>query len=88
MEEGFIGVREVNVETFRKFKALAVTKKMKLGEALTKLMQKAIKEERKAQKTKPDPRNLKNITGIIKTKEKVKWSEEIDDILYGGNDIS
>lgn len=88
MEESFIGVREVNTEIFRKFKALAVAKKMKLGDALTKLMQKAIKEEREAQKTKPDPKNLKKITGIIKTKEKVKWSEEIDNILYGQDDIS
>ena len=26
---------------------------------------------------------LSEIIGIIKTKEKVKWSEEVDEIVYG-----
>lgn len=34
-------------------------------------------------KVKPDPRNLAKLSGIIKTKKKVKWSEEIDEFLYG-----
>jgi hypothetical protein len=82
MAKTFIGVREVDEETFRKFRARAIEKKLKLGEALT-LAMKNLMKEKEAEKNKPDPKNLLKISGIIKTKEKVRWSEEIDDILYG-----
>ena len=34
-------------------------------------------------KKKYDPKNLLKISGVIKTKKKVRWSEEIDETLYG-----
>ena len=83
----FIGVREVDEDVLRKFRVLAVAKNLKLGDALSKALKHWIKQE-KEKKPRLDPKNLRKITGIIKTKEKVKWSEEIDEILYGGNDIS
>lgn len=82
MGKTFLGVRDVDEEALRKFKTLAVAKKLKLGEAITKALNEwAAKENER--KHKPDPKNLLKLSGIIKTKEKVKWSEEIDDILYG-----
>jgi len=44
MEKTTIGVRNVNEEVFRKFRALAIARRKKLGEALTEAMKGAIKE--------------------------------------------
>ena len=88
MGKKFIGVRDVDEETFRKFKVMSVEEKMKLGLALTIAMKRLLEEKKIGNQTLPDPANLIKITGIIKTKEKVKWSEEIDEILYGENDNS
>jgi len=46
------------------------------------VMRKWIKEK-ETEKNKPDPRNLRKISGIIRTKTKVRWSEEVDEFLYG-----
>ena len=81
MEKTFIGVRDVDEATFRKFRALAVSEKIKLGEALNLAMKKLLAE--KESRIKHDVRNLDRITGIFKTKGKVRWSEEIDKTLYG-----
>jgi len=77
-----IAVRDVEEEVFRKFRALAVEERMKVGNALTKAMKHWMEEER-AEGVGVDPRNLLKISGIIKTKKKVRWSEEIDEFLYG-----
>lgn len=77
-----VAVRDLDEETFRKFRALAVEERLKVGDAMTVAMKGWIKEK-KAAKTRPDPRNLTKLSGIIKTKKKVKWSEEIDEFLYG-----
>ena len=82
MGKTFIAVRGIDEETFRKFRAIAIEERMKTGEALSIAMKKWIKEK-EAGKIKPNPENLLKISGIIKTKNKVKWSEEIDEFLYG-----
>jgi hypothetical protein len=81
MGKRFIGVREVDEETFRKFRALAIAKRVKVGEALTRAMREFLEEE-KLNKNKPDPSALLKIKPI-KIGKKVKWSEEIDEFLYG-----
>lgn len=81
MRKTFIGVRGVDEETFRKFRAMTIEERLKLGDALTISMKRWVRE--REQKPKPDPRNLLKISNIIKTKKKVKWSEEIDEFLYG-----
>lgn len=84
MVNRFIAVRDVDEETFRKLRALALAKRIKLGKILTRAIEKYVEEEKLKEKTRaPDPKNLLKISGIIKTKEKVKWSEEIDEFLYG-----
>lgn len=49
---------------------------------MTLAMKRRIEEEKK-KKAKLDPKNLDKLSGIIKTKKNVKWSEEIDETLYG-----
>ena len=84
MAKTFIGVREVDEDAFRRLRALAIAKRLKLGEALTRAINKFVEEEKLKEKGKKlDPKNLMKISGIIKTKGKVRWSEEIDEILYG-----
>jgi len=79
MAKTFIGVRDVDEETFRKFRARAMEDRMKLGEALTHAMRKLMEAKKEI---KPNLRNILKIRPI-KIGRKVKWSEEIDEILYG-----
>lgn len=79
MEKTFVGVRGVDEETFRKFRARALEKRQRLGEALTLAMQQFIVKKEK----KPNPRNFLKIKPF-KIGKVVHWSEEIDEILYGG----
>ena len=79
MEKTFIGVREVDNQTFRRFKAKAVEERLNLGYALTLAMSKWLDKE----ENKPNPQNLLKIKPITIGNKQVKISEEIDQILYG-----
>ena len=79
MEKTFIGVRDVDGETFRKFRALAIGRKIKLGEALTDAMQKAIQEEN----SKPKKMRLPKVKPFNWGKGTENTSKEVDKILYG-----
>lgn len=81
MTKTFLGVRDVDKEILIKFKAKAIENRLKIGEALTQLMEKFLEE--KEMEKKPNPKNLLKIKPIKIGSKKVKWSEEIDDILYG-----
>ena len=80
MTKTTIAVRDVDEETFRKFRAMTVEDGMKLGDTLTIAMKHSVEDERKK---KPDPKNLLKIRPVKIGKEKVRWSEEIDEFLYG-----
>jgi isoaspartyl peptidase/L-asparaginase-like protein (Ntn-hydrolase superfamily) len=78
MEKIFVGIRDVNEETFRKFRSFAIEENMKIGEALNLAMKKMIN----------DKDNKKKKLGIINIKPidfgsgTENSSEEIDNILY------
>jgi len=74
-------VRDVDEEIYRKFRERAVVDRVRVGKALAEAMKLWI-ETKKSEK-KPNQRNLLKIKGIITTKRRVKWSEEIDKTLYG-----
>lgn len=80
MKKEIKAIRGINEETYRKFREKVVAKRMKVGEALTQAMKEWVrnKEERKI-----DPRNLLKIKPIKVGKKKVRWSEEVDEFLYG-----
>ncbi len=82
MRRELITVRDVDEEVLRKFKARTIEERMKMGQALTQAMKVWVKTKGE-EKSKPNPRNLLKLEGIIKTKKKVRWSEEIDEFLYG-----
>ena len=81
MTKKMIAVRDVDEDIFRKFKAVATGENMNVGNALTVAMKQWTEKEKI--KAVPDQKNLLRIKGMIKTKEKVRWSEEVDAILYG-----
>ena len=79
MAETQISIRDVNKEVFNDFKALAVKKHMKLGQALTMVMMEFLNDEKEIPKK-----------SLLKMKTS-NWgngtentSEEVDNILYGG----
>ncbi len=77
-----VAVRDLDEDTFREFRAVAIKERMKTGEALTMAMKEWIKEK-EGKETGPDARNLLKIKPVRIGKKKVRWSEEIDEILYG-----
>lgn len=79
MEKTFLGVREIDLETFRRFKALAAERKLKLGDALTEAMNTLLLQK------KEEKRNLKKVFKIKPFdfgKGSERLSEEIDSIVY------
>ena len=78
MQKTFIGVRDVDVETFQRFRTRSVANRLKLGNALTKAMHLWLQQQ-------PKPKKRKGFTfkpfhwgpGTERT------SMEIDTILYG-----
>ncbi|MBI2971924.1 MAG: hypothetical protein HYY37_05885 [Candidatus Aenigmarchaeota archaeon] len=82
MSKTTVTVRDVDEEIFRKFRALSVEEKAKLGDALSVAMKHWL-EYAENKNGRPDPKNLLKIKGIVTTRKKVKWSEEIDGFLYG-----
>ena len=82
MAKTFIGVREVDEETFREFRAKAIQEKMKLGIALTKAMQKYI-EENKQTNRKTGVDALMKVKPFDFGPGTENLSNEIDEIVYG-----
>ncbi len=75
-------IRNLDEETFRKLRAVAIEENMKVSEAMNIAMKKWLAEKKKHE-IKPDPKYLLEIKGIIKPGKKVRWSEEVDEFLYG-----
>ncbi|MBS3054899.1 MAG: hypothetical protein J4452_00195 [Candidatus Aenigmarchaeota archaeon] len=80
MKKEMIAVRGVDEEVLRKFKAKTSEERMKMGQALTEAMKIWVKEKEK--RIDIDPRNILKIKPF-KVGKKVRWSEEVDEILYG-----
>ncbi|HLC54209.1 MAG TPA: hypothetical protein VJK07_01125 [Candidatus Nanoarchaeia archaeon] len=79
MEKTFIGVRDVDTETFRKFRARAIAQKLKLGEAITQAMKEVLG---KKEKTKKRNGALFNIKPFSWGKGTENTSKSIDEIVY------
>ncbi|MHB1493784.1 MAG: hypothetical protein ACYCR7_08960 [Thermoplasmataceae archaeon] len=75
-------VRNANKEIYKRFRQKALEENMNVGEALNQAMNYwLVKEKHKT----TDVRRMLKLNGLIKTDKTVKWSEEIDELLYGGN---
>ncbi len=76
-----ITVRELNERVFRRFKAKAVEEGMKLGEALTQVMESWLNEGKAEVRPK-----LSDIRSFNWGKGTERTSSEIDQVLYGDKD--
>ena len=84
MGKTFIGVRDVDEDTFRKFRAMTIEEKMKLGFALTLAMRKLLEERKKKEKAANNKiKHLLTVKPFDWGQGTEKTSEEIDKILYG-----
>ncbi len=81
MAKELLTVRDVDEKVLRRFKATAVGKGLKMGTALTQAMDTWIESEENGKKL--NPRNFLKLEGLIKTRKRVYWSEEVDEALYG-----
>ncbi|MBI5803991.1 hypothetical protein HY450_01985 [Candidatus Pacearchaeota archaeon] len=79
MKKTFIAVRDVDEETFRKFKAASVRERLKLGVALSIAMKNWL-EEKIGQKSKIKFPKVKPFSFGPGNE---RLSEEVDEILYG-----
>lgn len=81
MEKTFISVRDVDTDAFRKFRAMSIRERLKLGEALTIAMRKLMEEKEINKFT--SARHLLLLKPFHFGKENKKLSMEVDKILYG-----
>ena len=77
-------VRDVDEAVWRKFRAKTEEEGLKTGQALNEALKFWVAWKDKQEKT-PDPRNFLKVEGIVRTKTRVRWSEEIDQTLYGSD---
>ncbi|MDE1767022.1 MAG: hypothetical protein KGI27_12250 [Thaumarchaeota archaeon] len=80
MKKDLITVRDVDEKVLRNFRARAIQKKMKMGEALTDAMKRWVKEDKMQE---PDPNLLLRIKPFDWGPDTENTSEEVDEILYG-----
>jgi len=84
MKKEILTVRDVDEQEWRRFRARTAEEGLKTGDALTQAMKLWVKE-RESQRMKPDPRLLLKVKPITIGRKKVRWSEEIDETLYGSS---
>lgn len=82
MAKEILTVRDVDEEIWRKFRAKTEEEGIKTGQALNEALAVWIKEKERKKKH-PDPRNFLEVEGIIRAGRRVRWSEEVDKVLYG-----
>ncbi len=82
MEEEILVVRKVNRTVYKRFKNKALEENKSVGTAITEAMQDWLKLSQSRTKLRPEA--ILKLNGMIKTAKKVAWSEQVDDILYGG----
>jgi len=84
MKKTFIAVRDVDEETFQKFKEASMKERMKLGIALTLAMKTWLKERLIKEKKKKGIKHLLEIEPFDWGPGTESISQDIDEILYGG----
>jgi hypothetical protein len=82
MRKRILTVRDVDERTWRKFRSKIEEEGLKTGDALTQAMEIWVKE-RGPKGSKPNPKLLLKVKPVIVGKKRVKWSQEIDETLYG-----
>lgn len=74
-------VRKINKAIYNKFRERALEEHRNVGDALNQAMVEWLQKQDEREKLHIE--RLLNLNGIVMTKETVKWSEEVDETLYG-----
>jgi hypothetical protein len=82
MAKEVLTVRDVDERVWRRFRAKTVEEGLKTGQALNEALGIWI-EQRERRAGFPDARRFLKMEGIIRSRKRVNWSEEIDETLYG-----
>ena len=85
LKKQILTVRNVDEKAWRKFRAKIAEEGLKTGDALTQAMKIWIKEK-ESQGAGPDPKFLLSVKPITVGRKKVRWSEEVDETLYGARE--
>lgn len=83
MQKEMIVVRKVDRGVYKRFRQKALEEETTVGEAVTEAMKCWLEEKQK--KNRIRIKNLLKLDGFIKVGRWVKWSEQVDDALYGGS---
>ena len=85
MKKQILTIRDVDEVAWRQFRAKSAEKGLKTGDALTQAIRIWIEEKQESQKS-PNPRLLLKVRPVkLGKNKKVRWSEEIDAVLYGSD---
>jgi hypothetical protein len=82
MPKEVLSVRDVDERVWRRFRAKTEEEGLKTGQALNEALDIWIRR-RERRPRGPDARHFLKMNGIIRTRKPVRWSEEIDKMLYG-----
>ncbi len=85
MKKQILTVRDVDEVAWKRFRARALEEGVKTGDALTEAMQVWLEQRTNNHSKRPDQGLLLKIKPVVigTRKKKVRWSEEIDEIVYG-----
>jgi hypothetical protein len=82
MAKEVLTVRDVDERIWRRFRAKTEEEGLKTGQALNEALGIWI-EQRERRAGLPDARRFLKMEGIVRSRKRVNWSEEIDEMLYG-----
>lgn len=74
-------VRKINKTIYNKFRERALMDHRNVGDALNQAMVEWLQKQDERRKLHVE--KLLDLNGIVKTEKPVKWSEEVDKVLYG-----
>lgn len=82
MQDQILVIRKVNRGVYKRFRQKALEEESSVGDAVTEAMRCWLEEKKKGGKA--GIKTLPRLNGIVKAGKRVRWSEQIDDVLYGG----
>ncbi len=85
MAKEVLTVRDVDEDLWRRFRAKTEEEGLRTGQALSEALGIWIREKERRVKS-PDPRAFLRVRGFIKPGKHVRWSEEVDKVLYGAEE--
>jgi hypothetical protein len=82
-QKSILVIRNSDKKVYRRFRQKAVEEDINVGKAITEAMEYWL--EAKQNKKKTNISGIRKLNGIIKAGKKVRWSEQVDEILYGAS---